>query len=212
MLKGQSFRKEYMHGAVHDFIVVHTVKEGKEYPSAEEQFGGPVKNYITYDFPELQEQPIYKKMLDIGSLDICGSVAAYNFINRRKPWREIIGNPEIIGIDIMGGNGVDQIMDAHNLQFPDESFDLVTCCNMLEHDTDTKKTIKEAYRVLQKGGTFILTTVNQDWGEHKHLGGGETEVYNHITKAQLTKWLKDGGFKKAEVLEWNKNLMVFVKK
>jgi len=198
-----------MHGAVHDFITVRTVKDGQNMPSAEEMYGGMVKDYISYSFPELKEQPTFKNALDIGSLDICGSVFGYNFINRGPKWVDIIGNPATIGIDLMGGKGVDRIMDAHALQFPDETFDLITCCNMLEHDTDTQATIKEAYRVLTRGGVCIITTVNQDWGEHKHLGGAETEHYNHITKKQFITWLEKAGFKKPDVTEWNSNLFFY---
>lgn len=201
-----------MHGAVHDYIVVKTVKNGDKYPSAEEQFGGVIKQYIDYPYVNLKEQPTFEMILDIGSLDICGSVGGYNFINRGLPWTSIVGCKTFIGIDILGGNGVDRIMNAHDLQFDESTFDLVTCCNMLEHDSDPQQTINEAFRVTKKKGYFLLTTVNQDWGEHKHLGGGETEIYNHITKKQLEGWLKKSGFVNADVLEWNKNLMVFVQK
>lgn len=201
-----------MHGAVHDYIVVRTVKNGKKLPSAEEQFGGLIRDYVTYDFPELKESLSFKKMLDIGSLDICGSVISYNFIERGPLWISLVGNPTTIGIDLMGGSGVDRIMNAHDLQFPKESFDLVTCCNMIEHDSDPQKTLKEAYRVLEKDGVFILTTVNQNWEEHKHLGGGDTETYNHITQVTFKKWLTVAGFKDPDITEWKNNLFAFCRK
>ena len=45
--------------------------------------------------------------------------------------------------------------------FEDKSFDLVTCCEVLEHLTiSPKKIFNEIHRVLSDNGTFILTTPN----------------------------------------------------
>ena len=195
-----------MHGAVHDFITVKTVKGGEGYPSAEEMYGGAVRDYITYKYKPVTEQPIFKSILEIGSLDICGSAKTYNFINRGPSWRSIVGNQEYIGLDLIPCNCVDVVGNSHDIPFPGERFDLVMCMNMLEHDSDPAKTIKEAYRVLRTGQPFLLTTVNQNWGEHPQLGGGDTETYNKITKAKFTKWIKDAGFTNPEIIEWNNNL------
>lgn len=46
--------------------------------------------------------------------------------------------------------------DAQCLQFPDNSFDLVTMRMALHHIEDTGKAVSEAYRVLKKRGRFVL--------------------------------------------------------
>ncbi|WP_200251379.1 class I SAM-dependent methyltransferase [Lamprobacter modestohalophilus] len=42
--------------------------------------------------------------------------------------------------------------DAENLQFPDESFDLVYSWGVLHHSPDMPKAIAEVWRVLKRGG------------------------------------------------------------
>jgi len=54
-------------------------------------------------------------------------------------------------------------MDASNLQFPDETFDVITCIETLEHVSDQKKALKEMYRVLKNNGGLILSVPNKWW-------------------------------------------------
>jgi len=50
---------------------------------------------------------------------------------------------------------------AENLPFEDNSFELVTCCDVLEHVDDIAKVISEIKRVLKPGGIFVYDTVNR---------------------------------------------------
>src|SRR3989338_9392220 len=54
-------------------------------------------------------------------------------------------------------------MDAHQLPFPDESFDLVLLYEAIYYLKDPEKFIKESYRVLRKNGMIIICTVNCSW-------------------------------------------------
>lgn len=47
-------------------------------------------------------------------------------------------------------------MDITDIQYPDESFDVIYCSHVLEHVQDDKKAIREFYRVLKKAGWAIL--------------------------------------------------------
>jgi len=50
---------------------------------------------------------------------------------------------------------------AEDLPFEDNSFDLVSCCDVLEHVDDLPLVIKEIGRVLKPGGTFVFDTINR---------------------------------------------------
>lgn len=49
-----------------------------------------------------------------------------------------------------------QIYDGYNLDFPDNSFDIITCVDVIEHVEDYHKLIDEMLRVSRKG-VFIST-------------------------------------------------------
>jgi 2-polyprenyl-6-hydroxyphenyl methylase/3-demethylubiquinone-9 3-methyltransferase len=50
---------------------------------------------------------------------------------------------------------------AEFLPFADASFDLVYCCDVLEHVVSVRQTISEAGRVLRPGGWFCFDTINR---------------------------------------------------
>ena len=66
---------------------------------------------------------------------------------------------------------------GESLPFADDSFAVVTCCDVLEHVDDVAQVIREVSRTLRPGGVFLFDTVNrtvmswlvliklwQDWG------------------------------------------------
>lgn len=50
---------------------------------------------------------------------------------------------------------------GEQLPYPDQSFDCVFCCDVLEHVRDLPKVIAEIARVLRPGGVFIYDTLNR---------------------------------------------------
>ncbi len=175
-----------MHGSVHDFIVSQTVADWQNLPTGFS--GGALIPTVLPIVQEPFEQRTFPKALEIGSLDINGSMVAYDFIGARTKWVNMIGCEEYIGIDIVPGPKVDIVMDAHNLEFEDNSFDLVLCMNMLEHDSDIHKTFSEAYRVLKPGGLFLATTVDEGHPEHMEVHPIELP-YNHITEQEFENYI-----------------------
>jgi SAM-dependent methyltransferase len=93
------------------------------------------------------------RTLELGSLDVNGSVRG-------------LFSGEYIGIDHSEGKGVDEVMNAGALTFPDASFDVVVSTSMLEHDPAFWLTLPEVGRVLRKDGYFILTTVTTGFPVH----------------------------------------------
>lgn len=54
------------------------------------------------------------------------------------------------------------VADAFNLPFADESFEVLTAMDFLEHIEDPKAVIKEFSRVLKPGGLFFFHTFNRN--------------------------------------------------
>lgn len=204
-----------MHGAILDFVTLMTVKDGKQCFTGECWGGQTVDQYQVYQaikdsFPFPQEQRRYRKILDIGALDINGCMRQYDFLGHKPGWLDRVGG-EYIGIDLMAGPNVDMVMNSHKLTFPDASFDLVLCLNMLEHDDDMQKTLSEIYRVLEVGGEFVFSCYNEIGEPHKDLGGG-SDHYQRISVNMLRTALKKAGFATFHHAVLGADYLVYAKK
>lgn len=63
-------------------------------------------------------------------------------------------------------NGLDiryEVGRGEDMPFPDGSFDLIACCDVLEHVDDLQKVVREVSRLLKPGGMFFYDTVNRTW-------------------------------------------------
>jgi 2-polyprenyl-6-hydroxyphenyl methylase/3-demethylubiquinone-9 3-methyltransferase len=60
------------------------------------------------------------------------------------------------------GLAIDYLVGAgEQLPFDDATFDLVTCCDVLEHVRDPDQVIAETARVLRPGGLYLFDTINR---------------------------------------------------
>jgi 2-polyprenyl-3-methyl-5-hydroxy-6-metoxy-1,4-benzoquinol methylase len=62
------------------------------------------------------------------------------------------------------GNAAFEVMACEALDFPAASFDVVVCNELVEHLPDHSLFMKEAHRVLKRGGLFICATTNAQIG------------------------------------------------
>lgn len=53
--------------------------------------------------------------------------------------------------------------DAQALPFDAAQFDVVCCCDVLEHVDDVDHVVSEIARVLRPGGVFFFDTINRTW-------------------------------------------------
>lgn len=105
------------------------------------------------------------------------------------------------------------LADASGIPFADNSFDRVVMSEVIEHVADERKSLKEVYRVLKKGGILTLTTCSIDYPflwdpvnwilQHffkTHIKKGFwAGIWNQHTRLykeeQIAKLLKETGFK-----------------
>ena len=88
---------------------------------------------------------------DLAVLDIgCG----------RKPYLPLLAGyaSRYVGFDFAPGPEVDDTGSAEALPYPDASFDVVLCTQMLEHAEDPDQVVREIHRVLAPGGVVFAST------------------------------------------------------
>ncbi|MBT4121113.1 MAG: methyltransferase domain-containing protein [Candidatus Magasanikbacteria bacterium] len=76
------------------------------------------------------------------------------------------------------------IGDVENLDFPDESFDIVIATFLIVHLKDLKIFFDEAYRVLRPGGLFLVTNINQRKAPAVKTKEGLVEIDSYYHKPE----------------------------
>ena len=99
------------------------------------------------------------KVLEIGSMNVNGS-----------PRQVINSKATYIGVDFRGGDGVDLVMNAEEVdqKWPAGYFDVVLCCETLEHCEKWREVMSAGWAVLRQGGYFCLTTPTIEKGRHNY--------------------------------------------
>jgi SAM-dependent methyltransferase len=90
-----------------------------------------------------------QRVLEVGSQIVRGSIRGYI---------ESLNPKEYLGIDIVEGEGVDQILDLHEMadHFGENAFDLIISSDTMEHIEDLESASHNMHRVLKKGGRLVL--------------------------------------------------------
>ena len=94
------------------------------------------------------------KCLDVGAFNVNGCI------------RDCFA--DYTGLDMRPGPNVDIVAMANAIPFPDDTFDVVTCLETLEHDPDPFGSIREMRRVLKPGGALVLTVPGIGFPRHDY--------------------------------------------
>jgi len=102
---------------------------------------------------------------------------------------------------------------GENLPFPDASFDLVYCCDVLEHVADLERVIAEAARVLKPGAPYVFDTINrtpvsrlvmiklfQEWRSTAFMPPALHDWNQFIKPAELREGLERAGLRSVEMV------------
>lgn len=142
------------------------------------------------------------KILDIG----CGNGYYLSLLNRLNL------NVVLVGIDndkvalrdakiFISNDKVKLIYgNAQNLPFKNNSFDKLIMSEVIEHVEDEKKVLREAIRVIKKGGILTLTTCNIDY---PFLWDPINWVLQHLFNTHIRKGFWAG--------IWNQHLRLYKK-
>jgi SAM-dependent methyltransferase len=109
------------------------------------------------------------KVLEIGSLDINGSI------------RQFFDRCVYTGIDIAEGKGVDLVCQGQEYGAPDGSFDHVISCEAMEHNPFWKETFANMIRLCRAGGLVSMTCATT--GRDEHGTTNSNPVYSPLTIA-----------------------------
>lgn len=102
--------------------------------------------------------PRFQSVLEVGSLDVNGSV------------RKVLQSRSVgyLGVDIVPGPGVDEVVqDVDDLLEREKRFDLIACCETLEHTLDPIRLVKSMKELLAPGGFLLLTTPGYNFPVHR---------------------------------------------
>ena len=98
------------------------------------------------------------------------------------------------------------IMDANDLQFPPESFDIIISSDSLEHLKDDIRSLKSWHNVLKKDGELIVfvPAFRFLWSVHDEI----LHHYRRYSLSELKNKLKSCGFKILRSGYWNNSLFM----
>jgi SAM-dependent methyltransferase len=102
-------------------------------------------------FKDLAEKDIF----EVGSYDVNGTI--------RKIFA---GCRTYVGADLSVGPGVDVVGSGHEIDKPDESFDLTLSCECFEHNPFWLETFKNMHRMTKADGYMVITCASRGRIEH----------------------------------------------
>jgi SAM-dependent methyltransferase len=102
-----------------------------------------------------------------------------------KPYRNLFGNVEYVGIDVRKDSHADVICDAKHLPFREGSFSICLSFQVFEHVDEPIPAVEEIFRVLSFNG-FVFISLPASWVIH-----GAPNDYWRWTQYGVKKLLED---------------------
>ena len=122
-------------------------------------------------------------VLEIGSLDINGSV---------RPL--FPGASHYHGLDLVAGDGVDEVADASAWQ-PPRTYDVVVSAEVLEHAPTWREILDMMWSATAPGGTLLMTCATDPRAPHSAVDGWDVrdgEHYANVSaadaRASIARW------------------------
>jgi SAM-dependent methyltransferase len=139
-----------------------------------------------YDWVKRFATPAAIDVLDIGGRNINGSV------------RELYpGAVRYVAVDLHDGPGVDVVADVTTWDEPG-TFDVVVCCEVLEHAPNWREIVRTAHDRLKPGGQFVMTCAGPGRAPHSGVDGGwklhPGEHYGNVSERELEEVLAQTGW------------------
>lgn len=94
------------------------------------------------------------RTLEIGSLDINGSIRSY------------FSKADYTGVDVAPGTGVDEVCQGQLVDYPSGTFDVVVSCECLEHNPFWVETVSNMFRMVKPGGLVVVSCATTGRAEH----------------------------------------------
>jgi 2-polyprenyl-3-methyl-5-hydroxy-6-metoxy-1,4-benzoquinol methylase len=94
------------------------------------------------------------------------------------------------------------------LPFPDDTFEVVICTEVIEHTPEPRRAVAELARVLEPGGTLVLSTPNRVWHPMIRLANllrlrPYEGLENWVRWRELRRWIPEDGLRLTELRGFN---------
>lgn len=118
-----------------------------------------------------------RQILDLG----CGTGTMLGHLRRFGEAAGVDADQRAVSFCHARGEDQVQLLESETLPFPDDSFDLLTALDVLEHIEDDRAVLQEVARVLRPGGTFLATVPAYPW-----MWGAQDEISHHVRRYQAS--------------------------
>ena len=141
------------------------------------------------------------RVLDAG----CGSGRLLDELTRFGPVSGLELDADAVAVARRRGHEDVHVGAVEQLPWPDETFDLVTCLDVVEHTPDDRATLLELRRVLRPGGWLLVTVPAYQWLWSRH--DVVCRHYRRYDRRMLRAAAAEAGFKVERTTSFNTLLL-----